>query len=128
MSSKLIENTKEEKKIVKSIFRRYGIIITSHAIDRLFMRCQFLSNIDIDILADTLSGSIHNRVKNKGVEKVFTRKYKKMRKGKTSERECICYTTIVIINGIQFVVAYEVDTKNYVVLTIIVKGRTSKAL
>ena len=100
MPSNLIENTKENKRLIKRIFSHYKIIITNHAIDRLYDRCGFLSNIDIDILAEKLSQSLYMKVNHYGVLKVFTKKYKR-------KDGFICYTHLFVIDGIHFIVAYE---------------------
>ena len=116
MPSNLIENTKENKRLIKRIFSHYKIIIT----DRLYDRCGFLSNIDIDILAEKLSQSLYMKVNHYGVLKVFTKKYKR-------KDGFICYTHLFVIDGIHFIVAYEPDTKHYIILTVILSRKRGKA-
>lgn len=120
MPSNLIENTKENKRLIKRIFSHYKIIITNHAIDRLYDRCGFLSNIDIDILAEKLSQSLYMKVNHYGVLKVFTKKYRR-------KDGFICYTHLFVIDGIHFIVAYEPDTEHYIILTVILSRKRGKA-
>lgn len=118
----LIKNTKENKKIIKKIFRNHMFELTKHAIERLYSRCAFMSNIDVDILAERLSSSIQAKVKRNGIAKVFSQKNKIIKDGK----EEYTYTGAFHINGIKFIVSYNPKKNNYTILTIIIKDRNSQ--